>query len=132
MTARPPLRPGNPGTKKRDPMSFFLRISLPDVRLDKRYEELQHEVSIFTNIILRGEAVSSEISAQFEYSIAAMLTAPDFARIVEAIKAALLALSEKLWPDGKRAKWWKWVMAIPEIALFLISMFKALTNQPAK
>ncbi len=114
-------------------MSFFLRISLPDVRLDKRYQELQEEVAIYTNIIQRGEAVAPNVNSSFEYSIAAMLTAPDFARIVEAIKAALLALSEKLWPDGNRAKWWKWVMAIPEIALFLISMFKALIkNQPAK
>lgn len=109
-------------------MSLFF----PDNKLSKRFDDLERAVNDYVNIINRGEAVTENVAASFEYQAACIVTALDLETLIRAIMAALNTLADKLWPDGKRKSWWKWVMAIPEIAIFLISMFKALKNQPAK
>lgn len=107
----------------------MFRFLIPENRFQREFDDITSSAASLAEAI-RADVAPFPLGTEPSHRCAAILAAKTPEEIIAAIRAAINALVERLWA-GERPRWVKIVLAVPEIAAFLWSVFRALTAKPA-
>ena len=114
-----------PGRFPENNSTNMFRFLIPENRFQREFDQITAEAQSIAAAILSGARSAAPLGVETSHRCAAILAARTPEEIIAAIRAAITALVDRLW-TGERPKWIKIVLAIPEIAAFLWSVFRAL------